>query len=204
MPPSKTIPLILLPECVLFPHALVPLYIFEPRYRAMLRYALTRERFFSIGTLKVSDGGPLNEDDENIHEFSCAGMVRASVGQRDGTSRLILQGVGRIRFAEWLQREPFRIARVEPVPSRVKNVHGAGRLARRVIAVAREIHDGNASLPVAYDQRFGGVKDPELVADVIGFNFLRDVGTKIPLLGMSPVEQRLEYVLEKLEARPAI
>jgi ATP-dependent Lon protease len=169
----------------------------------MLRYALARDRFFSVGTLEAADDDRPNEDDESIHEFSCAGLVRASVGRPDGTSRLILQGVCRIRFAGWVQREPFRIARVEPVPSRVANVREAGRLARKVIAAARSLHAGNPSIPNAFDQQLSSLKDPELVGDVIGYNFLGEVSEKLPLLGMSRVEQRLEYLLDKLDARPA-
>ena len=46
----KQAPLMVLPEMTLFPHALVPLRIFEPRYRAMLEWTLERERVFCLAT----------------------------------------------------------------------------------------------------------------------------------------------------------
>jgi Lon protease-like protein len=49
-----------LPGAVLFPHALLPLYIFEPRYRKMLEHALQRHRMFCVTLIKpiahVSNG----------------------------------------------------------------------------------------------------------------------------------------------------
>ena len=48
----SSIPVILLGECNVFPHALLPLNIFEPRYRAMLATALQADRMIAVATLK--------------------------------------------------------------------------------------------------------------------------------------------------------
>jgi Lon protease-like protein len=198
----KTIPLIVLPDCTLFPHALLPLYIFEPRYRAMLAEALDRERFFSVGTLLSDDGndvvaGGLVSDDD-IHPYSCAGIVRACVGGSNGTSRLILQGISRIRFAGWVQREPFRVARIESVPTVTRNVRTANRLVRQVINIAREFGHSDPGFVEQFDKQFRHLTDPEIVADVIGYNFLPRTADKLPLLGMPEVDTRLGYLLERL------
>ena len=48
----EQIPVMPLPGALLFPHALLPLYIFEPRYRDMLEHALSHHRMFSVALLK--------------------------------------------------------------------------------------------------------------------------------------------------------
>ena len=48
----EQVPVMPLPGAVLFPHALLPLYIFEPRYREMLEHALSHHRMFAVATLK--------------------------------------------------------------------------------------------------------------------------------------------------------
>src|SRR6476469_3803036 len=48
----EQVPVMPLPGAVLFPHALLPLYIFEARYQEMLKHALARHRMFAIATLK--------------------------------------------------------------------------------------------------------------------------------------------------------
>jgi Lon protease-like protein len=197
------IPAIVLAECNLFPHALLPLNVFEPRYRAMLREALARDRLFCVATLKASPGGAWNESDDNLHRFSCAGLIRAAVQRRDGTSRLVLQGLHRIRLLEWCQREPFRIARLEPVPSVVRSETHATVLARQALDRARETVGSQPTLSRQFDRQFGELRDPEIVADVLGYNFLADAADRQPLLAMDVVEDRLAYVLHHLKSLPA-
>jgi len=194
----SSIPVITLAECNVFPHALLPLNIFESRYRAMLAEALRTDRFLAVATLRVAGDDPWDESDGNIDSFSCAGLLRACVGQPDGSSRLILQGVGRVRLTGWAQREPFRIACCEPVPSEVGDADAARLLARRALDRARGALSGGSPFAEQFDKQFGSLEDPEIIADVIGYNFLPRASDRQPLLGMSRVEDRLEYILGRL------
>lgn len=188
----------MLAECNVFPHALLPLNIFEPRYRMMLAAALQADRMMAVATLRKANDDEWDERDENIHMYSCAGLLRACVGQPDGTSRLILQGVGRIRFTGWAQREPFRIAECEPVPTEVDDPAGARGLARQTLERARASLRGDSPLAVQFDAQFGTLDDPEIIADVIGYNFLHRASDRQPLLGMRRIEDRLNYILARL------
>lgn len=198
MGPPSSIPVIMLAECNVFPHALLPLNIFEPRYRAMLTQALQADRLIAVATLRLAADDEWDESDNNIDPYSCAGLVRACVAQPDGTSRLILQGMGRIRFTGWSQREPFRIAECEPVPNEVGDPATAQLLAAQTLARARASLSGGPPMAAQFDKQFGGLADPEVVADVIGYNFLPRASDRQPLLGMRRVEDRLEYILARL------
>src|SRR5438309_4335906 len=110
------IPVMPLPGAFLFPHALLPLYIFEPRYRAMLEHALQRDRMFSVTLIKPSC--PEWRAQEDFFHFATVGLIRACVGRGDGTSNLILEGLQRVRFAGFEQETPFPIAKIDIVESR--------------------------------------------------------------------------------------
>ena len=72
----------LLPDCTLFPHGGLPLFIFEPRYRKMLEEALEGDCFFAVGKLLGEEKG----DPENfVAPVGTIGLVRASREQDDGT-----------------------------------------------------------------------------------------------------------------------
>jgi Lon protease-like protein len=200
-----TIPLIVLPECTVFPHALLPLYIFEQRYRAMLSHALDTHRHVCVGCLNTDliedlDDVELDspEADQFIFPVSCAGLIRACVGQPDGTSRLILQGLTRVRFIDWEQRSPFRIARVEAIPSRIEDPIKANALSRFVLQGARAAFAKDPVMASQFDRQFGELTDPEVVADVIAHSLLPNASTKLPLLEYEVVEDRLEYLLAHL------
>src|SRR5438309_5626404 len=89
------VPVMPLPGALLFPHALLPLYLFEPRYRQMLQHALGHHRMFCVALLK-----PHCADWRSPVDFfhtAGIGLIRACVERGDGTSNLILQGLERVR-----------------------------------------------------------------------------------------------------------
>jgi Lon protease-like protein len=91
-----------LPNATLFPQALLPLYIFEPRYRQMLADALNSNRMFSVAMQKQ---GSTRETPSPVAGL---GLIRVSVGHRDGTSHLILQGLARVELEEAVKYKPYQ------------------------------------------------------------------------------------------------
>ena len=100
-----------LPNATLFPQALLPLYIFEPRYRQMLADALHSDRMFSVAMQKPGNTR------ETPWPVAGLGLIRVSVGHRDGTSHLILQGLARVELEETVRYKPYRIQRIKPLQS---------------------------------------------------------------------------------------
>jgi ATP-dependent Lon protease len=108
--PRET-PIMTLPNATLFPQALLPLYIFEPRYRQMLVDALHSHRMFSVAMQKP------NTSRESPLPVAGLGLIRVSVGHRDGTSHLILQGLARVQLEETVRYKPYRVQRIRPLES---------------------------------------------------------------------------------------
>jgi ATP-dependent Lon protease len=108
--PSE-VPVMTLPNATLFPQALLPLYIFEPRYRQMLADALASHRMFSVAMQKPG------RQREIPSKVAGLGLIRVAVGHKDGTSHLILQGVARVALAEAVRTRPYRLHRVLPLPA---------------------------------------------------------------------------------------
>ena len=103
------LPVMVLPDCHLFPGCLLPLYIFEARYRKMLADTLKTERMFSVALQKPG----------RSRETPCLvaglGLIRVSVDHEDGTSHLILQGITRVELRETVQYKPYRIHNIRPL-----------------------------------------------------------------------------------------
>lgn len=105
-----------LPSATLFPQALLPLYIFEPRYRQMLADMLRTDRMFSVAMQQPG------KQRETPCQIAGLGLIRVSVGHDDGTSHLILQGLTRVELVETVRVRPYRVASIrtlvtEPVDS---------------------------------------------------------------------------------------
>src|SRR5258707_1068759 len=104
-----------LPNAILFPRVMLPLYIFESRYKSMLADCLKGERMFAIALLRSG----WEEKGHNAQPYPVAsvGMVRTCVGRPDGTSNLILEGVARVHIVEYVKLRPYRVARIESLDS---------------------------------------------------------------------------------------
>ena len=111
--PSR-IPAMTLRDVVLFPQAMLPLRIFEDRYKKMLSDVLNQDRIFAV----VAERDQILTDDqldEPPFEVATAGLVRVSKENDDGTSFVMLQGLSRVRIRSINDEGPYRILKVEPL-----------------------------------------------------------------------------------------
>ena len=81
----EEIPVMPLPGALLFPHALLPLYIFEPRYREMLEHALNHHRMFSVALIKPERAQWSTPED--FFHIAGLGLIRACVGRGESPDR---------------------------------------------------------------------------------------------------------------------
>ncbi len=112
---SRRIPLFPLPGVVLMPGTMLPLHIFEPRYRAMVADALAGDR--TIGMAMLYPGWEAGGDDPRIYAVGGAGEIVESEELEDGRYNILLEGRFRYRVIEETPANPYRIARVEEVRS---------------------------------------------------------------------------------------
>src|SRR5207253_8340688 len=133
----KQLPVMPLPGAVLFPHALLPLYIFEPRYRQMLDHALRHHRMFCITLIKPSC--PEWHAPEDFFHLATVGLIRACVERGDGTSNLVLQGLHRIRFTSFEQETPFPVAKIDIVESTGDATVETEALGEKVVELYRKL-----------------------------------------------------------------
>lgn len=195
LPPN--VPVMPLPGALLFPHALLPLYIFEPRYRAMLARALGDDRMFAVALIK-----PHRTEWKTPNDFcqvATVGLIRACVGRGDGTSNLILQGLQRVRFVEFPQEHPFPIARIEPIESvqALSEVESYG-LGEKVLELYGKLKESGRQFPDKVDRYLSDLGDPEMLADLMAATFINDPSRRQQLLEERSVTERLRLVIQFL------
>ena len=190
------VPVMPLPGAVLFPHALLPLYIFEPRYREMLEHALHHHRMFSVTLIKPSC--PDWRAPEDFFHLATVGLIRACVGRGDGTSNLILQGLQRVRFADFEQQSPFPIAKIDIVQSHDEQTVETEALAEKVLELYSKLKRDGRRLPAKVDRYLSQLNDMEMLADLIASTFVNDPLRRQHLLEKSSLNQRLRLLITYL------
>ena len=184
----------LLPDCSLFPHGGLPLYIFEPRYRKMLEDALEGDCFFAVGRLLSADPG---DPADRVAEVGTIGLVRVSRESEDGTSQLLLHGVMRVRFTEWHDDHDYPYASIEPVISvftpesqavaAMKTLRGAVEDAIR--SLPAEVQAGVLAL---VDQ----APDPGVMTDIVSQQFIHEPDLRQQLLETESISARIPLICE--------
>ena len=112
---SGLVPVFPLPQTVFFPDALLPLHVFEPRYRAMLAAARAGEGLIAVATLlpgweRDYEGSPA------FHPLATVGRLLRVHDREDGRADILLFGLERARLEEEFTNAPFRLARARTVP----------------------------------------------------------------------------------------
>jgi Lon protease-like protein len=190
----EQVPVMPLPGALLFPHALLPLYIFEPRYRQMLKHALGHHRMFCVALLKPHCADWRSPAD--FFQTAGVGLIRACVERSDGTSNLILQGLGRVRLTGFEQQVPFPIATIERLESDSDCSVETDALATKVLELYSNLKaDGPRQLPPKIDRYLSDLSDLEMLADLIASTFVSDPLRRQRILEESSLNQRLRLLI---------
>ena len=140
LPPA--VPVMTLPNAILFPQVMLPLFIFEPRYRRMLKDVLEGERVFAVAMQKPGStkGTPSN--------VAGLGLVRAAVTHADGTSHLILQGMARIELTETVKQRPYRLEKFRLLQTEGNNNVVVDALTEKVLDLVAERFKSGLPFPI--------------------------------------------------------
>jgi Lon protease-like protein len=175
-----------LPEVQLFPHALLPLHVFEPRYRALTRECLSTTRRMAIATLDEGWEGDY-EGRPPVRVLCGVGEVLESERYPDGRYDLLLRGVGRARIVEELPAtQPYRAVRAVRADDARADAQPLVEGLQALLALCDRLA---AALPQGGDTLRGLARqenDPASAADVIASALTAD-----------PVERRA--VFEELD-----
>lgn len=137
---------------VLFPHAGLPLHVFEPRYRALMHDCLADDRQF--GVVLIERGSEVGGDDARFGVGTVAHIVKTAEFP-DGRWLLLAAGGHRIRVDEWLPDAPYPRAEVSHLDDPAWHadlaelLRAAEREVRRALAYASEL--GEPTVPATFE-----------------------------------------------------
>jgi Lon protease-like protein len=145
---------------VLVPSAVLPLHIFEPRYRALMEdltggVAGLPAFESEFGVVLIERGSEVGGGDERARVGTVARLLEASQ-LPDGRWVVAVVGTRRFRVGAWLDEDPYPVAEVEDLdegrdwgPDADARLTEVGRLLRRTLALAAELGEGAA--PISFE-----------------------------------------------------
>jgi len=194
------IPIFPLPDLIFFPHTLLPLHIFEPRYRAMVIDCLARDKRLAVVCLK-----PGYEADYHgkpaVHAVAGAGEIVRWERLPSGRYNILLRGDCRIRIESELPTDTlYRMASAVALEDRLPP-EGAVTLAPLVERVKgsclRLLKAAKRSAP-ALETALREAREPGVVADQVASAILADAALRQELLETLDVGDRLQRLGDAL------
>ena len=143
----RELPLFPLPDVVLFPQEVLPLHIFEPRYRMMLRTVLETDRRFGIVRWDPQEG--------RMADVGCCAEILQCQTQSDDRSNIVTLGQQRFRVLEVVREAPFKVGLVSWIedehpesPDRLSNLSTqVGEALKDVVELTGKLMGKPTSLP---------------------------------------------------------
>jgi uncharacterized protein len=201
----SSIPVFPLPNVVLFPRAVLPLHIFEERYKAMMADALSGRKLIAMALLKP--GWETNYYCRPaIEPVVCVGSIISSERLADGKYNLLLQGQTRATIVgENDSHAPYRKCDLRPVAGPAVMEIDLSNERMRLTSIFSDDVFSKASLGRQFLQMLSSPLSTADIADLIAFNLLDSPCLKQKLLAEVDVHRRVGRVICALEAlRPVL
>jgi Lon protease-like protein len=195
------LPIFPLPGAVLLPFALIPLHVFEPRYRKMIRDCQAGAGVLALANI------PAEAVTERLQPPGVLPVIGAGILARvdplpDGRSNVVLRGVLRARIVEELPaQEPYRLVRAERLADPEADAAGLERSAqqlRQLVLALCARRPGAAGTALA--QMAASKALPGELADAVGAMVIESPHDRQELLETSSAEERLRRVAQHVAA----
>lgn len=189
-----------LPELVLFPHAMQPLHIFEPRYCEMLAESLATDRLIAMATLT---GGiaAMPGQSPPIASTVCIGRIVSHADLGDDRHNVLLVGSKRARIVDEVDAgRTFRIADVDVGDDIYSpgNAQERGHLKRELLEAFADIIPASANVQQNLHELMAGQMGLGPITDIISYTLPFSVESKLKLLAESDVDSRAEQLVDLL------
>jgi ATP-dependent Lon protease len=187
-----TLPVLPLKETVVFPESMTPLAIGQERSVRLIEEVASGERLLALVTVKNEEADPPGWDD--LYEVGTAAIVHKMIRVPDGTLRILVQGLRRIRLERQLQTDPYLVGEFSDLPDVLEESREVEALTRNVQGLFARIIGLVPYLPEELQIAAANVDDPAALCNLVASTLRLKAEEKQALLEESDVHARLHAV----------
>jgi ATP-dependent Lon protease len=189
----STLPVLPLKETVVFPQSVSPLAIGQERSVKLVDDVVAGERMLALVTVKNPEADPPGWDD--LHELGTAAVVHKMIRVPDGSLRILVQGIGRIRLERRVQEDPYLVGEFTEVPDVVEETPELEALTRSVQNEFGRLISLVPYLPSELELAAANVDDPSALSHLVASTLRLKTEEKQGLLEQPDVSARLRDIL---------
>ena len=196
------LPVLPLRDAVVLPLTAVPLAVGQARSVRLVDDVMRGNRLLALVAQrdpKVEASAP-----EDLHSIGTVGMIHQLMRAPDGSVRLMVQGIERIRLLDFVGTDPYLVARVEVSRDQEVEDTEIEGLRRAVVDIFRRLVEASSELPDELAVAAESVPDPLRLAYFVASVVPLDMAVRQELLEMNPVPAKLRRLVDLLQKELAV
>ncbi len=196
------LPVLPLKDAVVLPLTAAPLVVGQPRSVRLVDDVMRGSRLLALVAQRDAKAEPATPED--LHRVGTVGMIHQLARVPDGSLRLMVQGIERIRLLDWVGTEPYLVARVEVSPDQTAQATEVDALRRAVVDIFRRLVEASAELPDELAVAAENLADPRHVVYFVASVVPLDMAARQELLERDPVAAKLRRLIDLLQRELAV
>jgi len=192
---GQVLPLLPLRDIVIFPQMVAPLFVGRPKSVAALSDAMNAaDKYIFLSTQRSANVD--NPGEKDISRVGVIGTVLQLLRLPDGTVKALVEGKQRAQVRRFIKADEFFQVELEAIPDVVASEPEAEALARKVKASFEAYAKVNKNIAKDLIAKVSAIDDHAKLADVVASHFSFKIEDKQRLLETTPVERRLDLLVE--------
>ncbi|HCX90719.1 MAG: endopeptidase La [Deltaproteobacteria bacterium CG_4_9_14_3_um_filter_44_9] len=183
-------------DMVIYPHTLAPLAIVDKRGTDAVDYAMSQNRM--VGAIAIKSKGKTEVSAEDFYEIGSVMVIHKMLKMPDGSMRLIIQGLAKIRVSEYLQKEPFYKAKIEIMPEKEEITERTEALMRAISGRYHKMVELVPYMPDELQVAVMNIEEPIKLAYFTATMVKMKLEERQEILEAEKVEDKLSKVLSVL------
>ena len=184
-----TLPVLPLRGTVVFPLTVVPLAAAQPRSLRLIDEVMSGDRTVALVMQKDAELEGAGPDD--VYDIGTISTIHQMMRVPDGTVRLAVQGNERMRILEFVEEEPYLVARVQTVPEVIEESVEVDALTRNTLELFQRLVSLVAHMPDELVTAALNVDDPRHLVYLVATNLRMDAEERQHLLELDSVRDKL-------------
>ncbi len=193
----ETLPILALRNTVLFPGVVLPITVGRDASLRLVKDAFDNDRL--IGVVAQKNGEVEYPTTDELHEVGTVATILKLIKMPDGAKSIVIQGKRRFRVEEYVQEEPYFVARVIPFVEPVEESVELSATTRSIKELAVQIVNLSPNLPSEAAYAIQNIDSPAFLIHFIASNLPVSISDKQALLETIPIVDRARLVLDHLK-----
>jgi ATP-dependent Lon protease len=196
------LPVLPLRDALVFPLTAVPLAVGQPRSLRLVDDVMRGNRLLALAAQRNPKAEPATIDD--LHRIGTVGTILQLARVPDGSVRLMVQGIERIRLLDGTGTEAYLVARIELARDQFGPTTEVEALRHAVVDIFRRLVEASPELPDELAATAASVADPRHVVYFVASVVPLDLAARQELLEMDPVAAKLRRLVDVLQRELAV